>query len=994
MKLDYFSKKDRTICALGFVVLFSLSGQAQQLDQNAVADSQTQVVAVTPYAIATRDGNQKFWSKTTWESNSVSGDVTVKTNSFVELATGSSFFANGQWNDSSPAIQITQTGAEATNAQHHVRFLGNINSQGAIDITLPEGDKHLVSTPIGLTFFDTASGKSVMIAEIASSEGQLLQTGNEVLYPAAFTDVSADLLYVNTISGFEQLVVLREQLPSPAEWGLDPETTLLQVITEFINPPIPQITERKVPWGVDQHLDFGLTQMPRGYAFALGSETNTVVVTKQWLNLDGRQCLVESTPYSRLEPLLQELPPPSGQAKLHESPDSVLHKIASGHLLPVRKFAKNKTIEMKLAGIDHSKKGVAIDYTTATSQTNFTFQSDTTYYVSSYVPLSGTTIFEGGTVIKYTNNASAKISLNSFVCKTGPYRMAILTSKDDNTVGDSITGSTGTPTNYQGATYISEGVGAFRYMRFSYAGIGIHGYPDAADGGVWHCQFVKCSTGIDVNETDTELYNVLFCNCNTAVSIDIADFNFVGRHVTADQVTTFFDSPDTTGKLTNSILTGVSNIGGISTLVNCTTNSSSAGFYQTVGAAGYYLCDGSTNRDAGTTNINSTLLTELRSKTTYPPILWTNDFSVSTTLSPQAGRDTSSPDKGYHYDPLDYVVTGRILTSTLTLTNGVALGTYGTSSSAGISLRGGAKLYSTGLATSLNWIVRYNTVQEQGNTNWSASSTAPAFAYTTTSSPKPQAQFSFTAWSLLGKIGNHVSGTKEIVTPFGFKDCQFAGGGLDVSDISIGLTNCLLDRVNSFIGDHQQDPDAFLFNNMIRGGTLTVARADSGIWILKDNLFDQTVISQSGTMTHSNNAYVTGYNRLTPTNANDVVLTNKPSYLTSYLGNYYYPTNDGMLSSLTNAGSRYATNATLYHYTCFTNQQKEASSMVDIGFHYVATDSNGIPIDTDADGTADYLEDLNGNGTLDSGETDWQTLGDMGLRVIITRPRSGAVPLP
>ncbi len=42
--------------------------------------------------------------------------------------------------------------------------------------------------------------------------------------------------------------------------------------------------------------------------------------------------------------------------------------------------------------------------------------------------------------------------------------------------------------------------------------------------------------------------------------------------------------------------------------------------------------------------------------------------------------------------------------------------------------------------------------------------------------------------------------------------------------------------------------------------------------------------------------------------------------------------------------------------------------MVDIGYHYVALDTNGVPVDTDGDGLADYLEDRNGNGIYDGGD--------------------------
>jgi hypothetical protein len=70
---------------------------------------------------------------------------------------------------------------------------------------------------------------------------------------------------------------------------------------------------------------------------------------------------------------------------------------------------------------------------------------------------------------------------------------------------------------------------------------------------------------------------------------------------------------------------------------------------------------------------------------------------------------------------------------------------------------------------------------------------------------------------------------------------------------------------------------------------------------------------------------------------------------------------------------------------------KETNSVVDIGYHYVALNTNGLPLDTDGDGFPDYLEDANGNGVVDSGETDWQSASDLGLKVLITRPRAGGI---
>src|SRR3989442_3573530 len=183
----------------------------------------------------------------------------------MELATASAHLVNGAWVDSSDQIEITKTGAQATNSQHQVSFLGNINAPGSIDLTLPVGGNHLLSSVIGLSYEDLATGKSILISSVKDSIGQLLPSGNQVIYPDAFTDleadaVNADILYQNKISGLEQLVLIRQQLPAPSEWGLSDDSSVLQVITAFENPPQPTITERKIGGALDQHLDFGIVQ--------------------------------------------------------------------------------------------------------------------------------------------------------------------------------------------------------------------------------------------------------------------------------------------------------------------------------------------------------------------------------------------------------------------------------------------------------------------------------------------------------------------------------------------------------------------------------------------------------------------------------------------------------------------------------------------------------------------------------------------------------------
>lgn len=107
-----------------------------------------------------------------------------------------------------------------------------------------------------------------------------------------------------------------------------------------------------------------------------------------------------------------------------------------------------------------------------------------------------------------------------------------------------------------------------------------------------------------------------------------------------------------------------------------------------------------------------------------------------------------------------------------------------------------------------------------------------------------------------------------------------------------------------------------------------------------------------------------------------------------YLGDYYLPADSPLIDagSVTNAGL-----AGLYHYTTQTDQSRELTTPLDLSFHYVAVDGTGKPMDTDSDGFADYVEDANGNGIVDSGETDWSDSNDYGLRVLITHPRARSI---
>ena len=79
-------------------------------------------------------------------------------------------------------------------------------------------------------------------------------------------------------------------------------------------------------------------------------------------------------------------------------------------------------------------------------------------------------------------------------------------------------------------------------------------------------------------------------------------------------------------------------------------------------------------------------------------------------------------------------------------------------------------------------------------------------------------------------------------------------------------------------------------------------------------------------------------------------------------------------------GSTSANLIGLYHYTVKTNQTVEGDNIVSIGYHYVATGTNGLPLDSNGDGIPDYLEDPLGNGLPYNG-TNWAL-------AILTQPYS------
>lgn len=561
---------------------------------------------------------------------------------------------------------------------------------------------------------------------------------------------------------------------------------------------------------------------------------------------------------------------------------------------------------------------------------------------------------------------------------------------NDDSVGDAVAGSTGNPwTNYCGDAALETASGSsssLHNIRFCHLNCGFRIYHDEDTGGGSFAgadlQFVHCSSAYDSSDAGYTVFNALFDRVGTIFDLKgkgaVDGPTFSGEHWTVHHCGNF--AHDNTGSFyfTNCLFVQTTNF---HTAITATMHTNAVvlvnddtGVFASVGAGNHYLPDNSPYHGIGSSSIDPALINTFSNKTTYAPIVLTNTETIDVTLSPNVQRDIGPNfDIGYHYDPLDYIAWLYTVTNaTLTITNGTAVGYY---QNAGIWLQDGATIYSQGTPNSPNRFAFYLAVQEQSTTiGTGAAFPVDPYRYGSVGSP---GHYRFTSFHRLIAQNNsydfYLDNANRTYNTLEVRDCAFTGGGkfnLNIpSSISVGVTNTLFEREAITLTNGFSTTFNFSFyNNLLHGGSYASTRTSSS-WIVRDNVFYTNLLSEAnGTSTHDHNAYINTSTNNFPTNSGDILLSSL-AFQTGPLGNYYQPTN----SSLIDAGSQYATNAGLFHYTTTTNQAIETNTIVDIGLHYIALDSNGNPLDIDGDGTPDYLEDANGNGIFDVGETDWQS---------------------
>ncbi len=985
-----------------------------------------QTVAVPtakPYSMVSEDLNSRTWQRVDYEQLPT-GKVIPHVQSYTELATGLNFTnpVTGRLEASKAEVDILPDGTAAgTHGQHSVFFPVDIGN-GAI--RLVESDGHeFTSEPLCLSYWDGMN--AVMIAELTNSVGRLI-SANQVLYPNAF-GAGASLLYTYTKAGLEQDVILEKQPPTPQSLGLNPDKARLRVLTEFFNSARPTLTARTVSTLAgdieNDYMAFGTMSMGPGKAFRLGAMEPPVGIERQWVTQSGRQILIEEVPVVSISDELARLPLPqtsSRKLKAHA------HIAFSKSLLPSQRHWRisGRNPARMVARATELSRGFVLDYIMVNGNvTNYTFRGDSTYYISSDLDLFGTNnVFEGGSVVKFATNAAIIVEGNStgtsIETLASDDRPVIFTASDDNTIGNEITGSTGNPQHYYGnpALDISGTAGSpgvLSNLRVSYAQSGIE--VNGQTGRFFNVQFMHCGVGCELIGGSAIFENALFGNVLTNFSVDATS----EAEATNATFSGSFTLAAGSGSLSmgNCILANVTNSGSATHSADYDgfynspafgSNSTTNQFYpfQTVGGGNYYLLP-STNgyanafRGFGTVNIDPVLLAQLQNKTTWPPIVYVNtNISGLATLSPQAARDTNSIvngtlDLGWHYGVMDYAFGGCYSTSNLTVTTGTAVGCFDYNGD-GIELNNGGGMTFDGDATQPCVFVFADMVQEGGNGNWTGGEGGGnqggiVFNGSGAASP-PLVSATFTkmvADNYRNFFGSETYGAGV------FKNCEFYNCSVWAYGMQyLTFTNCLFFRPNFTFWDSSYVPKFTNENCTYYNGELALARngasGDStSFWSIENTIFDGTLLAyldnlngNVGNTFFEYNAYNTNnlswktygfpYGNWTQTNtlenldSSDVMVTNY-DWETSWFGNFYLPTN----SPLIEAGSTTSDQVGLYEFTTQTNQTPEGTNIVDIGYHYVATDTNGNPLDTYVPGIPNYIVDAQGNGVDTNGLPYW-----------------------
>ena len=414
------------------------SGSAQE-------SSQATSSAENEYRILARGEDHSVFGKVT-EYRKTNGTPFYVTNRYTVLENGLNYQENGQWQTSEDVIENFAEGAIARRGPHKGIFAHDLNADAVFDLQSSTGVR-LRGGVRSIHLTDSANGRSVLLGSVkAQAPGELLPP-NRIVYRDAFEGgVRADVLLVWKHNAFAQDVILRSRPVLPD--GFAPESTRLEIVTEFMQPPQPEISQtrpdaRRPDLIDDRFIRFGKLNIIGGQAFpveggaavSLGADNppaSATPVAKQWDVLDdGRTVLIESTAWEELLPHLEQLPMAAAESGANSRTALALQRE-----VPKRSSTVTALKPLQLASSAYKPKGYLIDFLVVPDEiSNNTFVTGETYAVrTSYYASSAT--FQPGCIIK--NYSLGRIVLTGSFTFPDTLQSCVFTSIDDDTFGERI----------------------------------------------------------------------------------------------------------------------------------------------------------------------------------------------------------------------------------------------------------------------------------------------------------------------------------------------------------------------------------------------------------------------------------------------------------------------------------------------------------------------------------------------------------------------------
>ena len=758
-------------------------------------------------------------------------------------------------------------------------------------------------------------------------------------------------------------------------------------------------------------------------------------VAKHWLEQGGRTILCEGVRFAAVSDMLAELPQPKKERADLPARFPAQGRIAAsarsgGRQIP--QLHPASALDEQIAKIQYAKPetllamaspGFVMDYQTLNTVPAYTFEAGRTYLIQSDMVIRGTTLIEGGTIIKYARSTDARTvqlrCLGSVVCDTDPYRPAIFTAKDDHQYGVSFWSNSPVSGYYALRAIWIEPSGepvTIEHIRIKYATNGIF-FDNSPGAKLRHSQFIGCRHPVATQHQDLEVENVLIDDFGVyafwamhswpaETILPGQEVNIHASHVTVSNGpwlawNSHWDGHMGTTEFKNSLLVNVNggyvdgsfypgDIGDIFVQSPFLQNVPHTSVFATQNLGRFYLPAGSPYRDAGHAPVDPLLALDLRQRTTSAPNLVQG--YVSGPMGPfVALDDDGSLDLGYHYARIDHAIHYAIANANVTVGPGTVV-----SCSGALGMQVGASHWHSwwsprkritlqGEPGNHVLCVDDDTVQEQSPPPNVYRSTMMRFneRYTTN-----ELRASFT--DVYG-IGRH----SPIEVPYGierfadveFRDSTFQGVNfwirLYTSSDRFRAVNVLFKECFG-VGFDGDAGIVRLSNCLFYRSPVSLYGNNASLyhWSIENSVFDQSRLYGDGLWNmgpsqFQKNAFVGylpwgdwPYWQMRPT----LTLATPYAWQSGPLGEFYQPSSN---NPLLNAGSRNANlgwgDFRLAHHTVRDDLQPEGNTRIDLGYHYIATDTNGNALDDNLDGIPNYVQDTNGNGVVDNGEVAWTT---------------------